>query len=52
MSFRARLTTFFVLIVVIPMTAMGILVLTLISDSQHGKQLARVNGVATAATSV
>ncbi len=34
------------------MTAMGILVLTLIGDSQHGKQLARVNGLATAATSV
>src|SRR5580704_907327 len=49
MSFRTRLTSFFVLIVVIPMLAVGFLVFRLISDSQQGKTDARVNGVATAA---
>ncbi len=49
MSFRTRLTSFFVLIVVIPMLAVGFLVFRLISDSQQGKADARVNGVATAA---
>lgn len=52
MSFRTRLTSFFVLIVVIPMLAIGFLVFRLISDSQQGKADARVNGVATAAASL
>ncbi len=52
MSFRARLTTFFVLIVVVPMAAMGLLVLRLISDSQQGKADARANGIASAAAGV
>jgi diguanylate cyclase (GGDEF)-like protein len=52
MSFRTRLTSFFVLIVVIPMLAVGFLVFRLISDSQQGKADARVNGVATAAASL
>jgi diguanylate cyclase (GGDEF)-like protein len=52
MSFRARLTTFFLLIVVIPMAAMGFLVFRLIDDSQEGKAEARVNGIASAAASV
>jgi diguanylate cyclase (GGDEF)-like protein len=52
MSFRARLTTFFVLIVVVPMIAMGVLMFRLISDSQQGKADARANGLATAATSL
>jgi hypothetical protein len=34
MSFRARLTTFFVLTVVVPMMAMGVLMFRLIGDSQ------------------
>ena len=52
MSFRARLTTFFVLIVVVPMAAMGVLMFRLISDSQQGKADARANGLATAAASL
>jgi diguanylate cyclase (GGDEF)-like protein len=49
MSFRTRLTSFFLLIVVIPMVAFGFLIFRLISDSQQGKADARANGVATAA---
>jgi diguanylate cyclase (GGDEF)-like protein len=52
MSFRARLTTFFLLIVVIPMAAVGFLVFTLINDSQQGKAQARANGIASAAAGV
>jgi len=52
MSFRARLTTFFVLIVVVPMVAMGVLMFRLISDSQQGKAEARADGLATAAASL
>ncbi len=52
MSFRTRLTTFFILIVVIPMVAFGFLIFRLISDSQQGKADARASGVATAATSL
>ena len=49
MSFRARLTTFFVLIVVIPMAAMGVLVFELIDNSAAGKADARVAGIADSA---
>jgi diguanylate cyclase (GGDEF)-like protein len=52
MSFRTRLTGFFVLIVVVPMVAMGFLVFRLISDSEHGKADARASGLATAAASL
>jgi len=52
MSFRTRLTSFFVLIVVIPMIAVGFLVFRLISDSQQAKTDARASGLATAARSV
>jgi diguanylate cyclase (GGDEF)-like protein len=52
MSFRARLTTFFVLIVVIPMAAMGVLVFGLINDSASSKADARVAGIADTAASV
>jgi diguanylate cyclase (GGDEF)-like protein len=52
MSFRTRLTSFFVLIVVIPMLAVGFLVFRLIGDSQQGKADARADGVATAAASL
>ena len=51
MSFRTRLTGFFVLIVVVPMIAVGFLVFRLISDSQHGKAEARADGLASAAVS-
>jgi hypothetical protein len=52
MSFRTRLTSFFVLIVVIPMLAVGFLVFRLIGDSQQGKADGRADGVATAAASL
>jgi diguanylate cyclase (GGDEF)-like protein len=52
MSFRTRLTTFFVVIVVLPMFAVGALVFRLIGDSQQGKADARSAGLATAAASL
>jgi len=52
MSFRTRLTSFFLLIVVVPMLAIGVLVFRLISDSTQGKADARANGLATAAASL
>jgi diguanylate cyclase (GGDEF)-like protein len=52
MSFRTRLTSFFVLIVVVPMAAVGFLVFRLIDDSQSGKADARAAGVASTAASV
>ncbi len=52
MSFRTRLTSFFVLIVVVPMVAVAFLVFRLIGDSEQGKADARANGLATAAASL
>ncbi|MGZ4244974.1 MAG: diguanylate cyclase [Solirubrobacteraceae bacterium] len=52
MSFRTRLTSFFVLIVVVPMAAVGFLVFRLIDDSQSGKADARAAGVASTAAGV
>jgi diguanylate cyclase (GGDEF)-like protein len=52
MSFRARLLTFFVLIVVVPMVAMGVLMFRLINASQQGKADARASGLASAAASL
>jgi diguanylate cyclase (GGDEF)-like protein len=52
MSFRSRLLSFFVLIVVVPMVAVGFLVFRLIGDSAQGKADARANGIATAAASI
>jgi diguanylate cyclase (GGDEF)-like protein len=52
MSFRTRLTGFFVLIVVLPMVAVGFLVFRLIGDSEQGKADARVSGIAATATSL
>jgi diguanylate cyclase (GGDEF)-like protein len=52
MSFRTRLTSFFVVIVVVPMAAMAFLVFRLIDDSQSGKADARANGVAGVARSI
>jgi diguanylate cyclase (GGDEF)-like protein len=49
MSFRNRLTGFFVLIVVLPMIAVGFLVFRLIGDTAQGKADARASGVAAAA---
>jgi diguanylate cyclase (GGDEF)-like protein len=52
MSFRTRLTSFFVVIVVLPMIAVGVLVFRLISDSEQGKADARASGLATAAANL
>jgi diguanylate cyclase (GGDEF)-like protein len=52
MSFRTRLTSFFIVIVVVPMIAVGFLVFRLISQSEQGKADARANGLATAAASI
>jgi len=52
MSFRTRLTSFFVLIVVVPMAAVGFLVFRLIDDSQSGKADARASAVAGTADSL
>src|SRR6202012_2884187 len=47
-----RLTSFFVLIVVVPMAAVGFLVFRLIDDSQSGKADARASAVAGTADSI
>src|SRR5437660_9388958 len=52
MSFRTRLTGFFVLIVILPMVAVGVLVFRLIGDSEQGKADARAGGLASAAASL
>jgi diguanylate cyclase (GGDEF)-like protein len=52
MSFRTRLTSFFVLIVIVPMVAIGVLGFRLISDSEQGKADARAAGLASAAASL
>jgi len=44
MTFRTRLTLFFVLIVVVPMLAVAVLVFVLIADNENGKADARVGG--------
>ncbi len=41
MSFRLRLTLFFVIIVVLPMVALAVLVSQIASDSESGKADAR-----------
>src|SRR5258708_12478518 len=52
MSFRTRLTSFFVVIVIAPMLAIGVLAFRLIGDSQRGKADARAAGLSAAASSV
>jgi hypothetical protein len=52
MSFRTRLTSFFIRIVVVPMVAIGFLGSRLISDSENGKADARAGGLASAAASL
>ncbi|HEU4723559.1 MAG TPA: diguanylate cyclase [Gemmatimonadaceae bacterium] len=49
MSFRARLTLFFVLIVVVPMIALGVVVARIVSDSEHAKATAQNRASAAAA---
>ncbi len=52
MSFRIRLISFFLVIVLIPMLAMGVLVFGLIDDSGQAKAQARANGLLTSAASI
>lgn len=52
MSFRTRLTTFFLMIVIVPMVGVGALVLRLIADGQQAKVDARASGLATSAQSL
>ncbi len=52
MSFRTRLTVFFVLIVVVPMVALGVVVARLVTDSEEGKANARAGAHVTAALAV
>ena len=51
MSFRTRLTLFFVLIVVVPMIALGIVVARIVSDGEHAKAAAQSRAVAAVALS-
>src|ERR1700710_1349818 len=52
MSFRTRLVSFFLLIVVVPMIAVGVLVYRLIGASEQGKADARASGIAGTAASL
>jgi diguanylate cyclase (GGDEF)-like protein len=52
MSFRTRLISFFVLIVVVPMIAIGVFVYSLLGASDEDKADARANGIAEAAASI
>ena len=52
MSFRAKLTSFFALIVVLPMIGVGVVVVRLINDSESAKASARAAGVASVAQSL
>jgi hypothetical protein len=52
MSFRARLTIFFVVIIVVPMVAIGVLMFRLIDESQQGEADARAVALASVAGSV
>ena len=37
MSFRNRLTLFFIVIVIVPMIAVALVLFRLVSDAEHGK---------------
>src|SRR5947209_20596570 len=52
MSFRTRLISFFVVIVMLPMLAMGGLFYRLVANSQQAKSDAQATGLAQAAGSV
>jgi diguanylate cyclase (GGDEF)-like protein len=52
MSFRTRLTSFFVVIVLAPMLAMGLLTVRLITQSNAAKAKARADGLASVADSL
>jgi diguanylate cyclase (GGDEF)-like protein len=52
MTFRTRLTTFFLMIVIVPMIGVGVVVFRLISDSRGAKADARAAGLASVAQSL
>ncbi|MDO8186478.1 diguanylate cyclase [Conexibacter sp. JD483] len=52
MSFRTRLAVFFVLLVVVPMVALGVVVARLVTDSEKGKADARAGAHVTSALAV
>jgi diguanylate cyclase (GGDEF)-like protein len=52
MSFRNRLTVFFIGIVIVPMIAIGFVVFRLIGQSEQAKTDARVTGLASAASNL
>src|SRR5437588_11622859 len=52
MSFRSRLTLFFLAIVVVPMISVGVLVFVLIADNETGKADARLSEAQAVARSV
>ena len=49
MSFRTRLTWFFIVIVIVPMIAVGIVLFQLVADSERGKSDARLGQAETSA---
>src|SRR3954447_23211028 len=52
MSFRSRLTLFFVLIVVIPMVSVTVVIFSLIDDNEQGKANATIKARQDAATNL
>src|SRR5215210_6208776 len=52
MSFRRRLTLFFVLIVIVPMVAVAVVLFRLISDNEDGKADARLAAEQTVAINI
>src|SRR3954451_10571943 len=51
-SFRSRLTSFFIVIVILPMVAVSVILFRLVSDSERGKSDARLSQAQTAAEGV
>jgi diguanylate cyclase (GGDEF)-like protein len=52
MSFRTRLTWFFIVIVIVPMIAVAVVLFRLVADSERGKSDARLSQAQTAASAV
>src|SRR4029077_17434843 len=52
MSFRSRLTLFFVLIVIVPMASVTVVIFSLISDNENGKANAAIKARQDTATNL
>jgi len=52
MSFRTRLTWFFIVIVIVPMIAVAVVLFRLVADSEQGKSDARLSQAQTSASAV